>query len=1203
MRRKRRLIIGAAAVAALILAAYLVLLSLDFNRFKPQIVQAVKEAAGLDVIIRGDIEIGFGLDLRVLLHDIGIRNASWGSRPDMIHIRRCELDLALLRLLRGVLEIEQLFFIEPDFLLERSPSGEFNFRIKPSNGVSSPPSASRSKELPLLPVKEVQVEKGRFTHRDGMTGEIFTKDVNHLVVSASDMQSPIHLELQGSLNERPVRVEGTFGSLSKLIDSDQPWPLDLTARLDGSIAVVLGTISDVSRMKGLSLEVKAEGPSISEALTPAGITLPANLGPFAFHAMVNDAEAGLSLKDIDLQAGTPETQEIKITGTISNILPLQGIQLDYQARCEDIDGLSGHSKSSLPLRGPLTIAGRVVDFAPNVFRFSPVRIALREQQLTGAVQLDMAQKLPRAEAVFTTSELNLGSVLPSDSRDSAWPRALQKMGAMALKLSVLDPYGKAVVEELDFRAGTDETVQIKVTGSVKEPRSLRGIQLFYEFRGKEAAELENLIGKPVPLKGPFNASGRFWDPSQDVLAFDPLEVSVGENRMIGMVELLLEGEAPLLKMKLSSRKLDLEPVLKPGSENPDLLGALSALGPITLAFTMSNLGAKPAVQDATAVLGAEDPAKVAIKGSIQDLLALQGIDLAFSLEGKDAAGLEKIFGGPIPLKGSFSLSGRARDPEPGLYRVEDLKAVLGRNEILGSVEARVSRDTLSIGAEFSSNLLDLEVVDPMEKARAEAFRDLGPWAMTARVASHEGTLSVESFQGGIGTRGLLEAKVAGAVHDLFAWQGVDLQCSLKGEDAAQLVKLAGKPLPRTGPFALSGRLIDPKAGFYEVKEFAARFGDTDVAGSFDLDLTEKTPRLNAEFSSRKLDLRPLLAESKTTGTEPGQEKTSPDKVFPNDPLPLENLHAMNAKAVIKADQILLPNLALEHVSADVTLRDGHLEMHPLQCSIGGGTVDGRLELRATGGEPAGALDLKAERIDIGAMLDALEIKKSFDGTLGAEIEVQSHGSSISALMAGMKGRIVAVVREGRIYNRYMDVLGGSFLREIVSLVNPFSEKEELSELNCAVHVFDIKDGVATCKTWLADTKHTILTGKGEIDLIDEELDLLFALSPKKGIGISGVEVGVSLPGVARSFKLGGTLAEPSLTINPGSAAGTLGKMVGGFTLLGPLGLAAGLLDVRVGEKDPCREALKALENGTYSPDTIEDQKTPPPNASEEHKGH
>ena len=1207
MRWKKPLMISAVAVVTLILAAYLVLLSLDFNRFKPQIVQAVKQASGLDVAIHGDIEIGFGLDLRVLIHHIDIRNAPWGSRPEMVRIRRCELNLALVRLIRGDLEIDQVFFIEPDFLLETDPSGQFNFRIAPPSSVSSPAPAASSSEFPLLPVKEVQVEKGRFTYRDGRTGETFTKDVNHLVASASEMQSPIHIELQGSFRDRPVRVEGTFGSLAQLIDSKQPWPVELTARLGGSLAVVQGTISDVAGLKGLALKAKAEGPSISEILAMAGISMPFDPGPFAFNAVMTDDEAGLTLKDIGLRVGTPDTQEIKITGTIADLLSQRGVQLEYRAQGKDLSRLAGPSKAPLPIGGPFAISGRLLDPAPKVFRFSPIRLTLREQQMTGSVQLNMADKTPRLEAVFSTSELHLGSVLPSDSGDSAWVRALRGMGPFALKISVADPYGKPFIEEFDLRGGTDETVEVKVTGSVKEPLALRGMQLFYELKGKDAARLEDFIGKPLPVRGSFVASGRFVDASENVLAFDPLEVALGENKLSGMIELNLEGDKPLFKAKVSAPKLDPVPVLKPGFINPDLLKTLSALGPIALTFTLSDLGGKPALRDAGAVIGEEDLAEINVDGSIQDLLTFQGMDLSFSARGKDAARLRKISGEPLPLQGPFYLNGRARDTEPGIYRFEDLKAVLGKNDIRGWVEARLRQGPLTVGAEFSSQNVDLSVLDSLDSVSLNALGSLGPWSLKIRIAAHTERISVESIHVVLGTPDIAEAKVTGAIQDLFAWQGVDLQCSFKGEDPATLIKLTGKELPLTGAFDFSARLIDPKPRMYKVQEFEARFGDNDLTGSFDLDLTENKPRLKAEISSQKLDLRPLFATSKKAETKTTENTKSRDKVFPSDPLPFKRLETLDAEVNLKADQILLPHLALDRVSADATLKDGHLEMHPFQCGIGGGTVDGRFDLSAGGEKPAAALDLKAEGIDIGAMLDELGLEKYVTGNFGTEINVQTKGHSFSTLMSGLNGRVVSTARDGRISSRYIDMLGSGLLREIFRLVNPLSEKEDYSELNCAVHVFDIKDGSANCRTWLVNTRYTLLSGTGEVDLKEEKLDLLFALSPKKGIGIEGVaEVDLSLPGVPRSFKLGGTFARPSVTINPGGAARTIGKMVGGFTLLGPLGLAAGLVDVRVGKSDPCREVVKALEDGTYDSKVPATDQSPPPAPnppSDKYQGH
>ena len=112
MRWKRVTILALGCVLVLLVASFVTLRMTDLNRFKPQIIQSVKEATGLDLVLRGDIRVGFAPGPILVLEDIAIRNADWGVSPDVIRIRRCELDFALLRLAKGVVQIEQMFLLE-----------------------------------------------------------------------------------------------------------------------------------------------------------------------------------------------------------------------------------------------------------------------------------------------------------------------------------------------------------------------------------------------------------------------------------------------------------------------------------------------------------------------------------------------------------------------------------------------------------------------------------------------------------------------------------------------------------------------------------------------------------------------------------------------------------------------------------------------------------------------------------------------------------------------------------------------------------------------------------------------------------------------------------------------------------------------------------------------------------------------------------
>ena len=143
MRWKRLLIIAALVIVALIVTGYAILISYDFNKLKPQIARAVKEATGRELKIGGDIKVKLGLSPAVLVEDIRFQNASWGSRPDLAKVKRMEMQIELFPLIRGDFEFVRLVLVEPDVIVETNSSGTSNFEFETSD--------EQETTLPVLP--------------------------------------------------------------------------------------------------------------------------------------------------------------------------------------------------------------------------------------------------------------------------------------------------------------------------------------------------------------------------------------------------------------------------------------------------------------------------------------------------------------------------------------------------------------------------------------------------------------------------------------------------------------------------------------------------------------------------------------------------------------------------------------------------------------------------------------------------------------------------------------------------------------------------------------------------------------------------------------------------------------------------------------------------------------------------------------------
>jgi uncharacterized protein involved in outer membrane biogenesis len=191
--------------------------------------------------------------------------------------------------------------------------------------------------------------------------------------------------------------------------------------------------------------------------------------------------------------------------------------------------------------------------------------------------------------------------------------------------------------------------------------------------------------------------------------------------------------------------------------------------------------------------------------------------------------------------------------------------------------------------------------------------------------------------------------------------------------------------------------------------------------------------------------------------------------------------------------------------------------------------------------------------------------------MDADFTLDGSGDSVAALMAGLNGNIRIAMSNGRADSKYLELLEKYLGSGILGMLNPFHDKRKYTPVNCFVNNIKIKDGLADVKL-LLDTDQTSIFGAGDVNLKTENLDLGIKPTPKKGAMPAGVSF--SFRQLSQPFRLGGTLAQPALVVDPSRSAFVVGKMAGALAL-GPVGIAAFFADVSVGKQDPCAAALGA----------------------------
>ncbi len=578
-------------------------------------------------------------------------------------------------------------------------------------------------------------------------------------------------------------------------------------------------------------------------------------------------------------------------------------------------------------------------------------------------------------------------------------------------------------------------------------------------------------------------------------------------------------------------------------------------------------------------------ATVRANGAIKDVANAKGFSFIVRTEGQSTADItELIHITNVPDLRPFKVTGRVFDLN-GKLTIENIHALMG-TEALAKVDVvGVIKDPLA------KRGIDLKVaikgknLTTLEKLLGKRLHLEGPFNATGRLTITDGRLAVDNFNAQMGHSKLARLKLSGTVNDLLAQREFDLKFYMHGKNLANLEKLLNLSIPLKGPFMASGRVNDLQRKTYKFSDFKGTLRNSDLGGSVEIKLDDKKPRLTAVLSSQKLDLRPFLSKQKKgdRGAKRAVKAAGKEKAFSSDPLTLDALKKADAEIMIKAERFLMPRLALRDLNAQIFLKNGRLRVREVRSVVGGGTLKGRLDLRLRGKGAMVAAVLRIDNSDLGRMLKDLKITDIIEGKVDMEVNARAQGSSVAALMAGLNGKITIVMENGRMNNRYIDMLGADVGSSLGKLLDSSSE-EDYTELNCIVCRFDIKQGLADSSVLVLDTKATSLIGDGEIDLKTEKLDLTMRSYPKRGIGVSGVgKLSLSIGEFAKPLKLGGTLRNPAFVMDPSQTVITLGKAFGGMLLLGPLGLGAALVSGRLGSDNPCPEAIEVAKKGPKKP--------------------
>ena len=345
--------------------------------------------------------------------------------------------------------------------------------------------------------------------------------------------------------------------------------------------------------------------------------------------------------------------------------------------------------------------------------------------------------------------------------------------------------------------------------------------------------------------------------------------------------------------------------------------------------------------------------------------------------------------------------------------------------------------------------------------------------------------------------------VRGTIQDPFQYTGADLQLSLAGPDLSEIFPLVGIPGPPTPPYRISGKL-QREQDIWRVTNVVWHAGESDLSGDVAIDQRGKPSHLMAHLFSQHLafaDLAPLVGATpgKTGNVSRQQAQTEArletrGELFPNVPLHVERLRAMNMDVSLDAKQVVAPSyLPVQSLMTRVQVANGRATVRPLNMGFGGGKVTGELSIDAATPSPTSRVNLRFDGVELAAFFRGSRFFDTTDGRLSGRVVLAGTGRSLAQVMDSADGDVVTTMAGGSVSGLLVSVAD----LQIASALVLYVTGDNRIPIRCAIGRLKFQHGPVVFDKTLMDTEKSVLHLDGEVALQTQELQIKISADPKQ----------------------------------------------------------------------------------------------------------
>jgi uncharacterized protein involved in outer membrane biogenesis len=402
----------------------------------------------------------------------------------------------------------------------------------------------------------------------------------------------------------------------------------------------------------------------------------------------------------------------------------------------------------------------------------------------------------------------------------------------------------------------------------------------------------------------------------------------------------------------------------------------------------------------------------------------------------------------------------------------------------------------------------------------------------------------------------------------FNFLVLDTTFDAAGADLKDLYFLTGVTLFNTGAYRLSGQLV--RRGTHStISGLLITFGQSDVRGTVSIDSSSGRPVLDADLNSQLLRMADIGARA--AGRE-SQAALSVPRLLSDASFNPAAARRSNGVVNFHARRVEVGRVPLRALAARVIMDHGILEAMPVSGDIYDGKFTAQAKIDATTDDPKTDLDLKITNLQLGEWVGKNTDLPSAEGLLRARVVLTGHGTSLHQIAASANGTVTAVLPQGTLRDSLAE-LSGIDLR---GLGLALEKSTRQTAVRCAVASFLAQDGTLAAQSLVVDTDSVLITGRGNIHLDSEAIDLDLRGQPK----------GLRLFHLRSPLLVRGTLSHPTAGIQARNTVAQAAAAVALGVLLTPLASVLAFVDPGLTKDADCGALLaeaKALDTKAPAP--------------------